>query len=149
MNAVCDLTPLFGDDVESSMRGVALIDKKYVLIQDEVKAPANKKATVKWTMAVEVDKVEVSSDGKSVKLSRGKKPEVVNVHLCSSKDGISWEKWNVINEYSLKLYRTASMISFETEVQAGSTETFRIYLVPNGVDYDDSSAKSLSDWPKD
>ena len=149
MNAVSDLTPLFGGDVESSLRGVALVDKKYALVQDEVKAPANKNATVKWTMAVEVDKVEISSDGKSVKLSRGKKPEVLNVHLCTSRDGIKWEKWNVINEHSLKLYRAASMISFEAEVQAGSSETFRVYLVPDGVDYDDSSAKPLSNWPKD
>lgn len=45
-----DMTPVFGDDVESASRTVRLVDESYLEVRDEVTAPSSKPVHVRWTM---------------------------------------------------------------------------------------------------
>ena len=66
--AIADLTPAFAKHARRAWRGLALLDRKQVLIQDEVKA--EKAAEVWWFMHTKV-KVHVTDEKASAILSEG------------------------------------------------------------------------------
>jgi hypothetical protein len=66
--AVADLTPAYAKQASRVERGVALIDRNYVLVQDEVTARG---AEVWWFMHTPAT-VSLSDDGRTATLSQGK-----------------------------------------------------------------------------
>jgi hypothetical protein len=62
MSATFDLTPVFDGDLEKAERTVALCDNNYAEIKDELKAPADRPAHIRWTM-VTAAVPEVTPDG--------------------------------------------------------------------------------------
>ncbi len=75
MSATFDLTPVFDGDLEKAERTVALCDNNYAEIKDELKAPADRPAHIRWTMVtaavpeVTPDGIVLTSDSVSKKLS--------------------------------------------------------------------------------
>ena len=65
--ALADLTPAYGDRATRVQRGVALVDRRYVLVQDELDA---RKADVWWFMHTPAA-VTLEADGRSATLSQG------------------------------------------------------------------------------
>jgi len=41
MNAITDLTSIYADQIKSAFRGIAIVDKHYVTIRDELETLAN------------------------------------------------------------------------------------------------------------
>jgi heparinase II/III-like protein len=65
--AVADLTPAYPDEAVSLQRGIALLDRARVLVQDEYQ-PAASKLPLHWVMITPA-KIEISDDGRSAELT--------------------------------------------------------------------------------
>jgi hypothetical protein len=65
--AVADLTPAYPDEAVSLQRGIALLDRARVLVQDEYQPAANK-LPLHWVMITPA-KIELSDDGRSAQLT--------------------------------------------------------------------------------
>src|SRR5262249_47971173 len=75
--AVADLTPAYPGDVKSLHRGIALLDRSRVLVQDEYQ-PAPSNLPLHWVMVTPA-KIDISADGRSATLtSHGR---TLDVHL--------------------------------------------------------------------
>ena len=65
--AVADLTPAYAEEATSLRRGIALLDRSRVLVQDEYK-PAQPGTPLHWTMVTGA-KIDLSGDGRSAMLT--------------------------------------------------------------------------------
>ena len=71
MSAQLDLKDIYSDQVETANRGVAIVDKSYVVIRDEIE-PKGDDVTVRWNMLTPAD-VKIISDTKAELTKDGKK----------------------------------------------------------------------------
>jgi len=55
MFAVADLTPTYSEQLESATRKVSLKDRKYVVVEDNIKAKAGRPANIMWTLTTCAD----------------------------------------------------------------------------------------------
>ena len=62
MSATFNLTPLFNGDLDTAVRTAAICADAYLEVKDELAAPAEKPAHVRWTMVTEAEP-EVTTDG--------------------------------------------------------------------------------------
>jgi hypothetical protein len=65
--AVADLTPAYPDEAASLRRGIALLDRVRVLVQDEFQ-PVQPATALRWTM-VTAARIELAGDGRSAVLT--------------------------------------------------------------------------------
>ncbi len=70
-SAIADLTPAYPDDAASLHRGIALLDRARVLVQDEYQ-PAHSNKPLHWRMITSAN-IELSDDGHSATLTNGGK----------------------------------------------------------------------------
>ena len=144
MSAVCDLSSVYATTVSSCRRGIALVDKKYVMVRDEISAPADTPSTIRWTMLtpakvkkIKKDRIELEQSGKKLTLKVvGKYP----VRL-QTWDTRSPNAYDASNAGTVK-------VGFESEVPAGATGHFTVYLLPEGSTYDSGKNMPLSQWPE-
>jgi hypothetical protein len=68
--AIADLTPAYAKQARQASRGIALLDRQQVLVQDEVRA---EKPAVVWWFLHTPAQVNVNDDGKSAMLVQGDK----------------------------------------------------------------------------
>ena len=62
MSATFNMTPLFWGDLENAVRTVAICDGNHLEVKDVMKAPDDRSAHVRWTMATEAVP-EITSEG--------------------------------------------------------------------------------------
>lgn len=67
--AVADLTPAYPDEATRLCRGIALLDRARVLVQDEYQ-PGKNGAALRWTMVTRAH-IEIADDGRSATLQDG------------------------------------------------------------------------------
>jgi hypothetical protein len=74
MNAVEDLSAVYKGQINSSKRGIAIVDKSHVLVRDEIET-LEKETTIRWTMLTPAtvkivgnNKAELTKDGKTLML---------------------------------------------------------------------------------
>lgn len=72
LNAISDLSPVYSGQAAGVKRGIAIRDRKYVVVRDEIKAPA-RDIRVRWTLLtpatvriVDRETVELSRNGKKI-----------------------------------------------------------------------------------
>ena len=53
MSATFNLTPLFNGDLDTALRTAAIVDESFLEVRDELEAPADRPAHVRWTMVTE------------------------------------------------------------------------------------------------
>lgn len=126
MYASSDLTSHFPGDLQSALRGVAIVNKKYVVVRDEVTAPTDKDAVVQWRMLTDATVKSIARN--KIKLTKDGKTLLVKV---SSKSPVKMKTWTTQspNDYDADNSGTA-LVGFEVRVPAGESETFDISLIP-------------------
>lgn len=67
--AVADLTAAYGDEAQRVMRGVAMLERRRVLIQDEIKTA---KPSVVWWFMTTPAQIRIEKDGRTAHLTQGK-----------------------------------------------------------------------------
>lgn len=140
--AVADMTPVFGNDLLSSHRGIAIVNKEYVLIQDEIKTLSDKGSKVRWAMATDATP-QITADNRIVLTKGGKQLTVqvnseVDIHMAvwSAETGKDYDFPNP----------GVSMIGFELDLPKQTEVTWYVSLLPGNIEDANLDAKPLSEW---
>jgi hypothetical protein len=144
MNAVTDMTSLYNGDLSRAVRGVALVNKAYVAVKDELETAA-KGATVRWTMLTAAT-VEVTGNNRAVLTKDGKKlllevvePAEVNI--------VTWPT-APLHSYDAPNPGT-TLVGFEVTLPAGAKQSITVLLVPEKAENQDKEKiRPLAQWPE-
>lgn len=125
MNAVTNLSEIYKGSVVSAKRGIAIVDKAYVLVQDEIETLDNP-TTIRWTMLTPADvkitgtnKAELTKDGKKLTLQ------------VQAPANVTMKTWSTDppNSYDAPNPGTA-LVGFEVTLPTNSKNVLRVALVP-------------------
>ncbi|WP_018618657.1 heparinase II/III domain-containing protein [Spirosoma luteum] len=143
MNATTDLTAIYKEVLAGAKRGVALVDKAYVVIRDELETPATA-TTVRWTMltpatvkVLGTNKAELTKDGKKLLLQ------------VDEPAGVEIKTWSTDppHEYDAPNPGTV-LIGFEVNVPANTKTALTVRLIPEkSANRPMQPTKPLIQWP--
>lgn len=144
MNAITDLTEVYDSSIAKANRGVAIVDKAYVLVRDEVETLGNE-TTIRWTMLTPAD-VKITGDNKAELTKDGKKLLL----QVQSPIKVSMKTWSTDppNSYDAPNPGTA-LVGFELIVPANTKTAFNVQLVPeNAVSKATKKIEPLKNWKR-
>lgn len=142
MSSVVDLSTVLEDQVQSAKRGIAIADKKYVVVRDEITTNNNKETTIRWTMLTPANakitgnnSITLTKDNKKLKFEV-LEPANVKVKTWSTKSKNDWDADNTGTIF----------IGFDIVVPANTTIPLTVVLVPQGTKYKKTEIKPLTAW---
>jgi hypothetical protein len=141
LNAVADLSKVYEGSLSKALRGVAIVDKKYVVVRDEMET-ADAPATIRWTMLTPAD-AKITGKNTIMLTQRGKQ---LLLKVEASGD-IVMKTWstNPPHEYDAPNPGTV-LVGFELTVPAHTKAFTSVSLVP-GHYSGKITTSSLSKWP--
>lgn len=128
MSAQSDLTSVYKGQIASLKRGIAIIDKQWVGIKDEIKTNQNG-TTMRWNMVTPA-KVEVDKNGHAILSQNGKK---LTLQVLEPK-GVEIKTWSTQspNAYDAPNPNTV-FVGFELKIPANSSQNVSVMLIPEGI----------------
>lgn len=125
MNVVTDLSEVYKGALAKSVRGIAVVNKSYVLVRDEIETE-NKETTVRWTMLTPAT-VKII-DGNKAELTKSGKTLVLSVQSPAK---ITMKTWSTDppNSYDAPNPGT-TLVGFEAIIPANTKTAFNVTLVP-------------------
>lgn len=144
MNATTDLTPVYSGQVAKAKRGIAIMNKAYVLVRDELETLPNE-TTVRWTLATPAsvnilgtNRVELTKNGKKLVL-QVQEPAKVTMKTWPTTPSRSYENPNT----------GISLVGFEVTLPANSKSALTVLLIPEKAgNIPATPVLPLSQWPK-
>jgi hypothetical protein len=143
MYAVSDISQLFEGDLAECTRGIAIVNKQYAVVRDELKT-AGKEATVRWTLLTAADAkitgkntIELKKDGKRLKIEVA---EPVRVTLKT------WPT-TPVNDYDAPNPGTI-LVGFEAKIPADTNVTLLVKLIPQSAKSVSAKIPELKNWSK-
>lgn len=141
MQATTDITSLYKGDLEKAIRGIAVVNKQYVLVRDEVAAPG-KETLIRWTLLTPADvkitgsnTAELTKNGKSLTL-KVDAPLPVEMKTWSTQSDKDYDAPN----------KGTILTGFEMKVPAGFKGAINVFLLPR-KDIQPAAVKALAEWP--
>jgi len=144
LNAISDISSVYKGELDKVVRGIAIVDSKYVMVRDEVLAPA-KETVIRWNLLTSAEvtitgnnTAELSKDGKKLML---KVIEPANVTM---------KTWSTVPGHTYDAQNPGTiMVGFEVTLPASSSSVLNVLLIPSGAaGNDEISGKTLAEWPK-
>jgi hypothetical protein len=137
--AVSDLTAVYDGQVAGVKRGVALVEGKYAMIQDEITAK-DTATTVRWTMLTQAD---VTLSKNSATLKKEGKELLLKVKSGSK---VTMKTWSTepTTDYDAPNPGTI-LVGFEVQLPPGKKETIQVTLLPKGTKASKKS-QALESW---
>jgi small-conductance mechanosensitive channel len=125
MNAVTDISAVYEGMIANAVRGVAIIDKSYVVVRDEIRTN-DKSAKVRWTMLTPAE-VKINS-GNSVELTKDGKKLILEV---SAPVKVTMKTWSTDppNSYDAPNPGTV-LVGFEVTLPPNSENALEVKLIP-------------------
>ncbi|HEV7350651.1 heparinase II/III domain-containing protein [Telluribacter sp.] len=134
-----DLSSIYAGQVASAQRGIAIVDEKYVVIRDEVKA-LDKATTLRWTLLTAA-KVNIL-DGKTVELSQNGKKMYLTF---DAKVPLTLKTWSTVPTHDYDAPNPGTyLVGFEAEIPAGTEQAFNASFSTNRTT---KPFKPLAQWP--
>ena len=128
MNAVTDISEVYKGSVAKALRGVAIIDKQYVVVRDEIET-LPQETTVRWTMLTPAEvkitgpnTAELTKDGKKLTL-HVEEPAKVTMKVWST---------DPPHDYDAPNPGTA-LVGFEVVLPSNVKSAITVTLVPEGA----------------
>jgi archaellin len=143
MNAVTDISYLYKDELKTAKRGIAIVDKKYVMIRDEIET-LNAEAIVRWNLLTSAN-VAVIGNNVAEFTKNGKKL----VLTVKSPIGAEIKTWSTVPPHSYDAPNPGTtLVGFEITIPPGSKEDLVVLMLPEGaVENTAITVKTLTDWP--
>jgi len=141
MNAMSDITSMYDGQIKKAVRGVALIDQKYVVVKDELET-LDTATQMRWNMLTLAD-VELTEHGAI--LSKDGKKLYLKV---KASEKIRMRTWSTAptTDYDAENQGTIR-VGFECVLPANSTQEFEVLLIPEGaVSVADFIHLKLEEW---
>lgn len=143
MNAISDLSKIFEGQLAACVRGVAVVNRQYVVVRDEFKT-SNKETTVRWTLLTTADAklkggntIELRKDGKKLKLE------------ISAPVKITLKTWPTTPTHDYDAENPgATLVGFEATIPANTEISWTVKLIPQSAKNVISKVPELAQWPK-
>ena len=144
MNATTDITSLYKGPLTQAKRGVAILDKRYVAVRDELETgPAE--VTVRWTMLTSAtvkllgdNRAELTKDGKKL-LLQVQQPAKVTLKTWSTDPPHDYDAPNP----------GTTLLGFEVSLPVGTQTALTVLLLPEKVATQPVAAvPPLQQWPR-
>jgi len=126
MNAVTDISAVYDSMVAKAVRGVAIIDKSFVVVRDEIRTN-NKAAKLRWTMLTPAA-VKITS-ANTAELSKNGKTLTLQVNAPGKK--LTMKTWSTDppNSYDAANPGT-TLVGFEVMLEANTENALEVLLIP-------------------
>jgi hypothetical protein len=125
MNAIFDLSEIYKGQLAQVNRGIAIVDRQYVVVRDEMVA-SREDALVRWTFLTSAD-VKLR-DSQTAELTKDNKRLILKVRYPGQAVLKTWTTASS-NSYDEPNPGT-SLVGFEIKVPAGTTAAFTVFLIP-------------------
>ncbi|MGI8637495.1 MAG: heparinase II/III domain-containing protein [Segetibacter sp.] len=127
MNAVTAMSAVYNGAVAKAVRGVGIVDRKYVVVRDEIETlPAE--TTLRWTMLTPADvkitgpnTAELTKDGKKL-LLKVQEPATVTMKTWSTDPPHDYDAPNP----------GTTLVGFEVSLPANAKSNISVALIPGG-----------------
>jgi Heparinase II/III-like protein len=141
LSSITNLSNIYSKDATSVKRGVAIVESKAVLVQDEIVAN-QKTALLRWTMATPAT-VQLLPDGTAELTQNGKKLTLKVLWPANAK----LQTWPTtpLHDYDAPNPNTV-LVGFETTVPAAQTQKLQVLLLPDGAPSPAKLPALLKDW---
>ncbi len=141
MFAQSDLSTVYEKQLASVKRGAAIVDKKYVVVRDEVVA-TDKPTTVRWTM---LTSATVVLKGNRILLSKEGNTLTLQV---SSPSSIKMKTWSTTPTTTYDAPNVGkTLVGFEINLKPKQKQTIQVLLVPGSCkDQKVKFEKGLDQW---
>ena len=142
MNAVTDMSEVYKGSVAKAKRGVAIVDKSYVVVRDEIET-LDSATTIRWTMLTPAD-VKIIGSNKA-ELSQGSKKLILEVQSPAK---VTMKTWSTDppNSYDAPNPGT-TLVGFEVSLPAKSKTALNVSLIPEkAIKKATKKIEALSNW---
>jgi hypothetical protein len=141
MYAISDLSDIYTNQLTGLKRGVAIVNKKFVVVRDELKA-TDKNTTVRWTMLTSANVAIV--DKNLITLTQGAKQLYIRVETPSI---VRLKTWSTTPATGYDAPNPGTtLVGFECDVPANASETLQVILIPGESGKDVLFSNSLDNW---
>nr|WP_294941943.1 heparinase II/III family protein [uncultured Mucilaginibacter sp.] len=143
MNAVVDLSTIYAGALTKATRGVGIVNNSYVIITDELQAPASQ-TTVKWTMLTSAN-VRITSNS-TAELTQNGKTLFVKVQEPAN---VVLKTWSTnTGRYFDSRNDGATFFGFELQLPPNSSNVSTVLLMPQTGQAASVKPRALKEWPK-
>jgi len=143
MNAIADMSKVFEGQLTKSTRGVAIVDRQYVVVRDEI-ATMNKETTIRWTLLTDA---EAKITGKNaIELKKDEKKLKIEI---AEPANVTMKTWSTVspNDYDAPNPGTV-LVGFEVKVPANANVTLLVKLIPQSAKNTSAKTPELKNWAK-
>lgn len=141
MYAVLDMSAVYENQVANVKRGMALVDEKYFVIRDEIKA-LNKPTTVRWNMLTEATPKIL--DDHTIQLSIQGKKLLLKVESSAK---FSLKTWSTTSPNSYdEANPNTTFVGFEAYLTPGAEENLQVKLIPEEHRSNVQEIQQLKNW---
>lgn len=144
LNAMADLTPVYASSVKQLIRGVSIINQKYVVVRDEVETLADS-TTFRWSMVTPAT-VKIINDS-TAELSVNNKKMILKTQLpfigkLSTWSTVSTTSYDASNPNTV-------IVGFEIKLPPNSKNALNVFLIPENAQNEKiANVSALALWPK-
>ncbi len=145
MNATCDLSTLYSTSLSKAHRGVAIINRKYVMVRDEIETAATE-TIIRWNMLTAAN-VSITGSNKAELTKNGKKL-ILEVQEPAT---VTMKTWSTqpAHEYDAANPGTI-MVGFEVKIPANTKSALTVLLIPAAsAGMQAPKVQPLQQWPHD
>jgi hypothetical protein len=143
MNGVSNLSKIVEGQLAEWTRGVAIVNKQYVVVRDEVKA-TGQEATIQWRLLTSADaritgqnSIELRKDGKRLRIEVAE-PARVTMKTWSTTPTQDYDSPNP----------GTVLVGFEVKAPANANVTLLVKLIPQSARSTSAKIPELKNWPK-
>lgn len=127
--AVSDISSLYKDLLASAKRGVAVVDKKFVVVQDELASTSKATTTVRWNMLTSAE-VAITGSNTATLTKNGKKL-MLKVEAPAK---VTMKTWGTEPKASYDAANPGTiMVGFEFDLPANKKEKVQVLLIPESA----------------
>jgi hypothetical protein len=124
MNATTDLTQLYKGAVNKAIRGVGIVDQKYVVVRDEIET-LDSIATIRWTLLTSADVKIINKN--QVELTKNNKKLILKV---LEPDNIDLKTWTTVPPHSYDAPNPGTILTgFEVKLPPKTKTAITVVLI--------------------
>lgn len=140
MFGVLNTASLYDGRLKTAKRGLAIVDKKYVLIQDEIES-SDKPVVIQWRM---VTPAKATIIGNHIELEQ--KGEKMQLEVIANVP-VKLKTWSTAptNDYDAENPNTI-IVGYEVQLPAHQKETILVKLLPEKTNEEKTVLKPIDDW---
>ena len=144
LSAITDISEVYKGNANSVNRGIAIVDKKYIMVRDEI-VSTDKETTVRWTMVTPAE-VKITGNNTAELTQKGKKLRIKVVEPAT----IKLTTWTTKPTHDYDALNPGTiMVGFEANIPANSKCSLTVLLIPEDTNIKDNlTIPSLQDWIK-